>query len=60
MTTDTRKAGIGALLLLASTAVLLSTGTMGTTVPTLLGAVGAVGLAVGALLVGLSEEGATV
>lgn len=60
MSTDTRKAGIGAVLLLASTAVLLGTGMQGTDVPTALGAVAALGMAGGALLFGMSERDAAV
>ncbi|PSP40170.1 hypothetical protein BRC63_06210 [Halobacteriales archaeon QH_10_70_21] len=60
MATDVRKLGLGAAVLLVSSTVIIATGTMGTPVPDLLAAVAALGLAVGALLVGLSEDDAAV
>jgi hypothetical protein len=60
MATDVRKLGLGAAVLLVSSIVIIATGTMGTPVPDLLAAVAALGLAVGALLVGLSEDDAAV
>ena len=60
MATDVRKLGLGAAVLFVSSIVIIATGTMGTPVPDLLAAVAALGLAVGALLVGLSEDDAAV
>ena len=60
MATDVRKLGLGAAVLLVSSIVIIATGTMGTPVPDLLAAVAALGLAVGALLVGLSEDDAAI
>jgi len=60
MATDVRKLGLGAAVLLVSSIVIIATGTMGTPVPDLLAAVAALGLAAGALLVGLSEDDAAV
>ena len=60
MATDVRKLGLGAAVLLVSSIVIIATGTMGTPVPDLLAAAAALGLAVGALLVGLSEDDAAV
>jgi hypothetical protein len=55
MATDTRKIGIGAFLLLASTAIILGTGQLGSGLHPALGSLAALGLAAGALLVGTSE-----
>jgi uncharacterized membrane-anchored protein len=60
MATDVRKLGLGAVILLASSIAILATGTLGTSLPDLLAALAALGLAVGALLVGLSQEDAAV
>jgi hypothetical protein len=60
MATDTRKVVIGALLLVASSVVILATGSLNTEIPAALAALGALGMAAGALLVGMSEENAAV
>jgi hypothetical protein len=60
MATDVRKLGLGAAVLLVSSTVIVATGTMGAPVPNLLAAVAALGLAAGALLVGLSGDDAAV
>ena len=60
MATNVRKLGFGLLLLVVSTLVILGTGIMNTPVPDPLAAVAALGLAAGALLVGLSEHNAGV
>ncbi|MFT4883042.1 MAG: hypothetical protein ACI8U4_000540 [Natronomonas sp.] len=60
MATDVRKLGLGAVVLLASSIAILATGILGTPLPDLLAALAALGLAAGALLVGLSEEDAAV
>lgn len=56
MATDTRKVGLGALLLVASTAIILGTGQLGSGLHPVLGSVAALGLAAGALLVGTSDD----
>ena len=60
MATDVRKLGLGAVALLVSSIVILLTGVMNTPVPDLLVGVAALGLAGGALLVGMSEDDAAV
>ena len=60
MATDVRKLGLGAAVLLLSSIVILLTGVMNTPVPDLLTGVAALGLAGGALLVGMSEDDAAV
>jgi hypothetical protein len=60
MATDVRKLGLGAIVLLASSIAILATGTLGTSIPDVLAGLAALGLAAGALLVGLSEEDAAV
>ncbi|MEF8808437.1 hypothetical protein [Natronomonas sp.] len=60
MATDVRKLGLGAVILLASSIAILATGTLGTSLPDVLAGLAALGLAVGALLVGLSQEDAAV
>lgn len=55
MATDTRKLGLGALLLIVSSLVILGVGVQGSGLPLLLAALAALGLAAGSLLVGLSE-----
>jgi hypothetical protein len=60
MATDVRKLGLGAAVLLVSSIVILVTAIVETPVPDLLAAVAALGLAAGALLVGLSEDDAAV
>lgn len=56
MATDLRKAVLGVLLLLTSTAVIMATGTLSVGVPAFLGAIAALGLAAGSVLFGLSGE----
>lgn len=56
MATDTRKVGIGILLLVASTATILGTNQFGSGLHPVLGSIAALGLAAGALLVGTSED----
>lgn len=55
MATDIRNVGIGVLLLVASTAIILGTGQFGPGFHPVLGSLAALGLAAGALLVGTSE-----
>jgi hypothetical protein len=59
MATDVRKLGLGAVVLLASSIAILATGSI-SSVPNVLAGVAALGLAAGALLVGLSEDDAAV
>jgi hypothetical protein len=60
MATDVRKLGLGAVVLLVSSIAILATGMPGISIPNLISGVAALGLAAGALLVGLSEEDAAV
>ena len=60
MTTDVRRLGLGAVALLVSSVIILLTGVMNTPVPDPLAGVAALGLAGGALLVGMSEDDAAV
>lgn len=60
MATQTRRVVLGVLLLLTSTVIIMATGTLGAGVPAALGAIAALGLAAGSVLVGLSEEDAAV
>lgn len=60
MATDTRKLALGVVALVVSSIAILATGFIETPVPDLAAAVAALGLAAGALLVGLSEDGAGV
>jgi hypothetical protein len=60
MATDVRKLALGAVALLLSSVLIVGTGVPGAPVPSVLAAVAAVGLATGSLLVGLSEDNATV
>ena len=60
MTTDKRQLGIGVGLLLASTLFVLFSALTDIFVVNALGFVAALAMAAGALLVGLSEEGARV
>lgn len=53
---DTTKVAVGALLLVVSSAILFGLGVAGGTLPVLIGAVAALGMAAGALLVGTSHE----
>lgn len=60
MATDVRKLGLGALTLVVSSVVILSTGLMNAPIPDPFAAVAALGLAAGSILVGLSQDGAGV
>ena len=60
MTTDTRKLGIGVALLVLSTLFVLYSAVTDIFVVNALGTVAALAMAAGALLVGLSEQGARV
>ena len=60
MATNVRKLGIGVALLVASALMIIGTGTMQAPVPDPLATIAAIGLAVGSLLVGLSEDNAGV
>lgn len=55
MATDTRKLAVGAVLLVACSVALLVLGVV--QLPLVVGSVGVLGLAAGALLVGTSEQG---
>jgi hypothetical protein len=57
MATDTRKVILGAALLAISTVLILGTGAIDIGIPAAAGALAALGLAAGALLVGTSEDG---
>jgi hypothetical protein len=57
MATDTRKVILGAVLLAISTVLILGTGAIDIGIPAVAGALAALGLAAGALLVGTSEDG---
>jgi len=57
---DTTKVGLGALLLVISSVLLLAIGTTGTGIPILLGGVAALGMAAGSLLIGVTNDGPTV
>lgn len=57
MATDTRKVILGAVLLAISTVLILGTGAIDIGIPAAAGALAALGLAAGALLVGTSEDG---
>jgi hypothetical protein len=54
---DSLKVGLGALLLVVSSVILLAIGTIGSSIPVYLGAIAALGLAAGSLLVGTSSDG---
>jgi hypothetical protein len=57
MATDTRKVILGAVLLAISTVLILGTGAIDIGIPAAAGALAALGLAAGSLLVGTSEDG---
>ncbi|MFB6223918.1 MAG: hypothetical protein ABEH86_09655 [Haloarcula sp.] len=57
MATDTRKVMLGAALLAVSSVLVLGSGAINIGIPAAAGAVAALGLAAGSLLVGTSEEG---
>jgi len=52
---DTKKVGLGTLLLVVSSVVILSTASMNSPVPLAAAGVAALGMAAGALLLGTSE-----
>ncbi|WP_435344784.1 hypothetical protein [Haloarchaeobius sp. HRN-SO-5] len=54
---DTTKITLGAALIFVSSAILLLLGTAGTMIPMFAGGVASLTMAVGALLVGTSEDG---
>ena len=56
MATDTRKVVLGPLLLVASSAIILGTGQLGSGVPAWAASLAALGMAAGALFVGTSED----
>jgi heme/copper-type cytochrome/quinol oxidase subunit 3 len=56
MATDTRKVVLGTLLLVASSAIILATGQLGSGLPGWAAALAALGMAAGALFVGTSED----
>ena len=60
MATDTRKVAIGAVLLVASSALILATGTQGSGIPPVGVSIAALGLAAGSLYLGTSEDGQAV
>ena len=60
MATETQKAGVGGLLLVVSTAIILGVTTLTGTIASVLSAVASLAMAAGALIFGLSEEGAGV
>lgn len=60
MASQNLKLGLGVVALLVSSLVMLGTGLIETPLPEPMAAVAALGLAVGSVLVGLSEEGAGV
>ena len=60
MATDTRKLALGAIALGIGSVLILVAGLLNTPLPSGTSAVAALGIALGALLVGLSEEGVTV
>lgn len=57
---DTTKVGLGALLLVISSVLLLAIGTRGSGIPMLLGGIAALGMAAGSLLIGVTNDGPTV
>ncbi|GAA0661947.1 hypothetical protein ACFQDG_03930 [Natronoarchaeum mannanilyticum] len=57
---DTTKIGLGALLLVVSSVLLLAIGTRGSGIPMLLGGIAALGMAAGSLLIGVTNDGPTV
>jgi hypothetical protein len=60
MATETQKAGVGGLLLVVSTALILGATTLTGTIAFVLSAVASLSMATGTLIFGLSEEGAGV
>ena len=60
MATDTRKIGLGAVLLVISSVLIFGVALQGLDLPLLVGSVAALGLAAGSLLVGISEGGRAV
>lgn len=60
MATEMRDLGIGGLLLVVSTALILGIAPAGSAVPSALGGLATLVMAAGALIIGLSEEGSGV
>jgi hypothetical protein len=60
MATETQKAGVGGLLLVVSTVLILGVTILTGTIASVLSAVASLAMAAGALIFGLSEEGAGV
>jgi hypothetical protein len=56
MPTDTRKLGVGAVVLVVSSLLILATGVVTAPIPSETAALAAIGIALGTLLVGLSDE----
>jgi hypothetical protein len=56
MATDTRKVILGVILLVASSAIILGTGQLGSDFPAWAASLAALGMAAGALFVGTSED----
>jgi hypothetical protein len=57
MATDTRKVGLGVVLLVLSSVLIFAFAYQGLDLPLVVGSVAALGLAAGSLLVGISEGG---
>jgi len=57
MATDTTKIGLGVILLLISSVLILGTGLQGLQLPVVGASIAALGLAAGALLVGTADDG---
>lgn len=60
MQTEKQRLGIGTLLLVVSTVLILGVAFVGSVVPSTLGGLATLSMAAGALIVGLSEENAGV
>lgn len=60
MATEKRDLGIGVLLLVVSTVLILGIAPVGSAVPSALGGIATLVMAAGALIIGLSEDGAGV
>lgn len=57
MSMDTRKVATGALLLLVSSAILLASGTISSSVPLAAAGAASLGMAAGSLLIGTADDG---
>lgn len=60
MATEIQNLGIGGFLLVISTVLILAITTIGSAIPSALGGLATLTMAAGALIVGLSEDGASV